>query len=105
MCNSHEFIVRLALPSTSSKLLQLRVIAIENVRVSTIVIAICVSVASNHGQHAIISQVAANIGHLLPERVKWPTALWITRLAIPTRHIERVVADESIGIARAFFPP
>jgi hypothetical protein len=101
----HEFIVCFALPSTSSKLLQLRVIPIENIRVSTIVIAICVSVASKHGQYAIISQIVANIGHSLPERVKWPTALWITRLAIPTCHIERVVTGESIGIARAFLPP
>jgi hypothetical protein len=50
---------------TSGELLQLRLIAIEHIRIATIVVAICI----------------------LPDRIVRPAALWIARLIIPVSSI------------------
>lgn len=69
--------------STSRKLLQLRVIAIKHIRVTTIGIIIIV----------------------LPDRIIWPISLRRARRGIITRHHQRICVDKDIRIARALLPP
>lgn len=90
--------------STSSKLLQLRLIPIEHIRVTAIIIAICIPITNNHVSTKL-TLAKLIFEHLLPERIERPAALRIARLIIPARHVQRTGIGKSIRVVGALFPP